>query len=223
MSDGGETKFMKKAYAAYAGFMRSLVKEDNVWKLKKGEVVVASLIGEKPEVMSPEEYRNTAGQVALSFYVHIDAVDGFGKNRALSSKTVSSFDREFRIRGFLQHEPIYGVLLCDGMLVNDSGVTVVTRSGVFSESICEVEKNLELSIVVVGGNHRMKALKALGSNFSLGCEDDDVRRDLTGLYTRGNRHGGFYPMKVICCPPDVGALVEWASLENIKNNVSCLE
>ena len=221
MSYGGESKFMKKAYAAYAGFLRRLVNEGGVWKLKKGEVVVASLIGDKPRTMSPEEYRNATGQVALSFHVHIDAVDGFRKNRALSSKTVSSFDREFRNRGFLLNEPIYGVLLCDGMLENESGVTVVTRSGVFTESICEVETNLELSIVVIGGNHRFKALKALGPDFLLGCDDSKVDQHLTGTYLRGNSHGGYYPMKIICCPPDVKAMVEWASLDNIKNNVSC--
>ena len=105
------------------------------------------------------------------------------------------------------------------MVENDSGVTVVERSGVFKRSVCEFE-NAELSIVVIGGNHRVKALKSLGAGFDLGCEDPDLMRHLAAMYLRGRSHNGYYPMRIISCPPEISGLVEWASLDNMKNNVS---
>jgi hypothetical protein len=223
MSGGCVSRFMKKAYDAYLAFMRSFVKVGDVWQMKKGDVIVGTLLGEKPEELSAEEYQKAAGRVILRLHVHVDAVDGFRKNRSLLAKTVSSFESEFRSRGFLYHEPIYGVLLLDGMIENDSGVTVVKRSGHFKHSICEVDRNVELSICVIGGNHRVKALKALGANFELGCEDPELAPHLAAMYLRGNGHKGYYPMQIIGCPPEIAGLVEWASLDNIKNNVSWLE
>ena len=214
-----ESRFMRRAYNAYIGVLRKLVNEGGVWNLKKGIMVVASLIGDRPIELSFEEYVKAAGGVILNFNVHIDAVDGFRKNRSLSAKTVASFVSEFRIRGYLQHDPFYGVFLFDGMVVNDSGVTVVERSGVFRESVCEFE-NAELSIVVIGGNHRAKALKSLGSDVDLGCEDLELDRHLAAMYMRGRSHNGYFPMRIISCPPEISGLVEWASLDNMKNNVS---
>ena len=220
MSGGSESRFVEKSYAAYAAFYNSFVEEDGVWVSKKGEVVAAKLIGRRPRQLSEDEYRQASGEVVLECVVHINAVDGFAKNRAICGKSLQSFVREFKRRGFLKFEPIYAVLLCDGQLVNDSGVSVVVRSDAFAEGVINIDRFTALSICVVGGNHRMKALKMLGVDYDLGCEDATLDPHLLGTYIRGNAHNGLYPIKIIAAPTCSADLVEFASLDNIKNNVS---
>ena len=67
---------------------------------------------------------------------------------------------------------------------------------------------MELLIVVIGGNHRLKALKLLGADFNLGKEDEGLSPHLAACCLRGNLYGGYYLMKIISSPPEKAGLVE---------------
>ena len=207
--------FTETAYAAYKSFMEAFVKDDEQWKIKIDENVAVVLIGQKGDIMSLDEYKSRAGSVIAKAMVHVDFVDGFKRNRSLNTVAVDRFKLSFQTRGILRRESLLGCLLQDNQLVNESKVTVVERSGVFKDGI------EGFSFTVIGGNHRISALKQFGDDFLPGSEAD-LEWWLVPEYVRGQEYTRLIEFDIIAVPPSVHALCFFAANDNMKSQVCVL-
>ena len=204
--------FIESAYAAYKSFMEAFVESNGEWRILKDDMVAVIYRGQLGNVLTLDEYKAKAGYVIGRASVHLNLVDGFKKNRSINEVAVERFQLAFEMRGILKREPLLGCLLQDQQLVNDSRVSVVRRSGEFAEGFPT------FSFTVLGGNHRVYALKALGEDFVPGSKAE-LADFLVPVYVRGNEYNRFIDFDIIAVPHSVSGLCAYASNDNMKSQV----